>query len=106
MRRGTTPTFSFEVDMDLTGWDTYITFEQGKGQKRVEITHKEPEITPGNDGGCIASVELTQAETLSFKPGPASAQLRAVKNGTAVASTIFEFDVGEILLDGEIPQEV
>lgn len=102
MRRGTTPTFSFEVDLNLTGWDVYVTFEQ----RKTEVTRKEPEIVPGNDGGCICSVELTQAETLGFKAGQAQAQLRAVKDGTAVASSIFKFDVGEILLDGEIPQEV
>lgn len=101
MRRGTTPTFTFEVDADLTGWDTYITFEQ----RKLEITRKEPDVTATEDG-CVATVELTQAETLSFKPGKADAQLRAVKDGTAVASTIFTFDVGDILLDGEIPQEV
>ncbi|MBQ9021567.1 MAG: hypothetical protein IJ113_06095 [Eggerthellaceae bacterium] len=100
MRRGTTPTFTFEVDLDLTGWDTYITFEQ----RKVEITRKDAAITPSNEG-CIAEVELTQAETLAFKPGAAQAQLRAVKDGEAVASTIFDFEVGEILLDGEIPQE-
>lgn len=101
MRRGTTPTFSFEVDLDLTGWDVYVTFEQ----RKIELTRKEPEITKKDDG-CVCSVELTQAETLAFKAGKASAQLRAIKGGEAVASTIFEFDVGEILLDGEIPQEV
>lgn len=102
MRRGTTPTFSFEVDLDLAGWDVYITFEQGAH----EVTRREPEVVPANDGGCICSVELTQAETLAFRQGRAKAQLRAVKDGTAVASTVFEFDVGDILLDGEIPQEV
>lgn len=104
MRRGTTPTFTFEVDVDLTGWDVYVSFKQGT---KDPITRKQPEIVPANDGGCICSVELTQAETLEFKAGKqASAQLRAYKDGEAVASTIFEFGVGEILLDGEIPQEV
>ena len=102
MRRGTTPTFTFEVDLDLTGWDTYITFEQ----RKQEITRKDAAITPANNGGCLAEVELTQAETLSFKVGPAKAQLRAYKDGEAVASTVFDFEVREILLEGEIPQEV
>lgn len=101
MRRGTTPTFSFEVDADLTGWDVYITFEQGSRT----VTRRSPEIEQ-TEGGCICSVELTQAETLLFKPKRAQAQLRAVKDGTAVASTIFDFDVGDVLLGGEIPQEV
>lgn len=101
MRRGTTPTFTFEVDLDLTGWDTYVTFEQ----RKVEITRKDAAITPANEG-CIAEVEITQEETLSFKPGLAQAQIRAYKDNKAVASTVFDFEVYDILLDGEIPQEV
>lgn len=89
------------MDLDLTGWDVYITFEQ----RNVELTRKEPEIVATEDG-CICSVGLTQAETLEFKAGPAKAQLRAVKDGQAVASTIYDFTVGEILLNNEIPQEV
>lgn len=102
MRKGTTPTWTFEVDADLTGWDVYITFEQ----RKVEITRKEPSIEATEDG-CVCEVTLTQAETLLFKPGPAQAQIRAVdKDGVAVASTIFDFTVGDILLGGEIPKEV
>lgn len=100
MRRGTTPTFTFEIDLDITGWDAYFTFEQcGR-----EVTHRGAAVTP-TEGGCTAEVTLTQAETLAFHEGMARAQLRAVKDGTAVASTVFEFRVGGILLDGEIPQE-
>lgn len=101
MRRGTTPTFAFEVDVDLTGWDVYVTFEQ----RKAEITRREPQIAP-TETGCTCSVELTQAETLRFREGRAEVQLRAVKDGIAVASDVFAFDVGRILLDGEIPQEV
>ena len=62
-------------------------------------------MTPSNEG-CLCTVELTQEETLLFRHGKADAQIRACKDDVAVASSIFEFNVGEILLDGEIPQEV
>ena len=102
MIRGTTPTFSFEVDIDLTDWDTYVTIKQ----RKVLITHREPEITPTEDG-CIASITLTQAETLQLSPGKAHAQIRLVDaNGVATSTDIFDFSVSDILLEGEIPQEV
>ena len=101
MRRGTTPTFAFEVDCDLTGWEVYATFGQG----RVEVTRTDVEVEPA-EGGCTASVTLTQAETLLFKAGEAQAQLRAVKDGVAVATDVLDFEVGKIVLDGEIPQGV
>lgn len=101
MRRGTTPTFSFTVDMDLTDWDVYITFEQNKH----ELTRKNPDITPVNDGSRV-DITLTQQETLAFKVGKARAQIRAIKDEVAVATSYFEFAVNDILLDGEIPQEV
>lgn len=101
MRRGTTPTFSFRVDADLTDWDIYITFEQ----KRHLFTKKDVTIAPEN-GGSKISLTLTQEETLAFKPGPAKAQIRAVKDGVAVASAYFDFIVSDILLDGVIPREV
>lgn len=103
MRRGTTPTFTFDVDLDLTGWDYYVTFEQGSR----EITRKDAEVIPANEGGCQMLVRLTQEETLAFKAGvKGKAQIRACKDGDAVASTVFEFPVHDVLLDGEIPQEV
>ena len=99
MRRGTTPTFAFEVDADLTGWDVYISFEQ---YNHEILTKREPEIE-AKGSGCVCSVELTQADTLDFKTGAACAQIRACKDGSAVSSTYFDFEVCDVILDGEIP---
>ena len=101
MRRGTTPTFTYDVDADLTGWDVYATFEQDG----VKITKKPADIEP-TEGGSTCSVELTQEDTLLFREGRARTQLRAIKDGVAVASTVFSFDVDCILLNNTIPQEV
>lgn len=98
--RGTTPTFSIEVDCDLTGWDTYMTF----AQRQKRLTRRDVSITP-TDEGCVVEAELTQEETLSFKEGAAQLQIRAEKDGTAVASTKFDFAVRDVLLNGKIPQE-
>lgn len=104
--RGTTPTFVVEVDdLDLTGWDTYVTFEQ----RKYEFTCKNCVVTP-TDTGCQVEVELTQEQTLGFKPsekaGEATVQVRAYKDGKAEATSQFSFEVFDVSLDGEIPQDV
>ena len=106
IRRGTTPTFQIEVeDLDITSWDVYVTFQQSK----YMFTRKDCAIEV-TDYGSLATVELTQAETLGFKGSkdgaPATVQLRAYKDGKAEATSEYEFNVYPILLDGEIPQDV
>ena len=101
--RGTTPTFVIDVtDLDLTGWDIYVTFEQ----KKYEFTVSDCEVI-ATDTGCRVEVELTQEQTLGFKGSdegvPAAVQVRAYKDGKAEATSKFMFDVFEISLDGEIP---
>lgn len=103
MRRGTTPTFQFAINTDLSGWDVYASFGQ---YGKALTTWKPVEIEPTDDG-CRITVKLSQEETLKFESGiTAQAQVRAVKDGTAVATGTWEFDVEPILLDGEIPQEL
>ena len=99
--RGTTPDFRFEVDEDLTGWDVYVTFGQGK--RAVATLKCEPVAT---EGGSAVEGRLTQAQTLAFKEGDGSAQLRAYRNGVAGATGCWDFEVRRIILDGEIPREV
>ena len=104
--RGTTPTFVIDVtDLDLTGWDIYVTFEQ----KKYEFTVSDCAVVP-TDTGCQVEVELSQAQTLGFKGSDegveATVQVRAYKDGKAEATSKFTFDVYEVSLDGEIPQDV
>lgn len=46
---------------------------------------------------------LTQEETLAMQ-GSAEVQVRAIKNGTAIATDIQRVDVGRILKDGVIDE--
>ena len=46
--------------------------------------------------------ELTQAETLGFRPGRCEVQLRAARGDAAIATDIAVLEVGRILKDGEI----
>jgi hypothetical protein len=98
MRRGTTPTYTLTVDMDLTGWTCYVTL---KGLGKLLNLEGERLAVEGGEQSTV-TFELTQAETLALKPGKCEVQLRAAKNGAAIATDIATLDVGRILRDGEI----
>ena len=99
MRRGTTPTHTFNVDVDLTGAEAvFVTYKQGsytvldKSIDQVDITEDKIEFT------------LTQLETLRFKvPLPVEIQIRArFPDGSAIASNIMETTAEKILKEGVI----
>ena len=102
MIRGTTPTVTIEVGCDLTGYDCYATFEWDRGQ-----------LTKSGDalevvGGAVSTVtvRLTQADTLSFpEDRTVKVQLRAVKDGDAIATEVGTLTASEVLLEEEIPLE-
>lgn len=115
MRRGTTPTVTLTItnpdmtDCDLTGYELYITFREKTNNKKitpyiftkretdegVEIIHE--------DLATIINITLTQKETLGFSTDSiVQVQLRCKSLDIAQATTIRDFKVEEILLDGEI----
>lgn len=98
MRRGTTPTFEVDCDVDLTGYTIFLTLEQGTNE--ITLT---PDCEATQDG-CKLFVTLTQEQTLSFRGDmKASMQIRAVdQSGLAIASNIMTVDIGRILLEGVI----
>ena len=99
MRRGTTPTHTFSVDVDLTAAEViYLTYKQ-TGKVLVEKTKDDLTITEDQ-----VEVKLTQEETLSFREiGDVDIQFRArFPDGTAIASNIMTADADKILKDGEI----
>lgn len=97
MRRGTTPTNTFSVDVDLTGATVYVSYEQD-GKVIIEKTGTDVTITSTD-----VTVTLTQADTLAFHPGRVCVQIRYVDQlGTADASNIMETTAERILKDGEI----
>lgn len=104
MRRGTTPTNTFDVDVELETADViYITYKQN-GHTVIEKTIDDITITPKEgDQPETLSVELTQSETLRLKSGEVSIQIRArFPDGTAVASNIMDVPVDVILKEGVI----
>ena len=98
MRRGTTPTITYNVDVDLTSAvELYVTLKQG-GIVMVEKEIEDTEITDKT-----ITITLTQEETLKLDPGQVLMQIRAkMPEGTALASNIMTGDVEAILKNGVI----
>lgn len=107
MRRGTTPTIPLTVDVDISdGWTIYATFRSGSHE--VEFTNDrmtielEPE-TETEQAKTLINVTLTQEETLAMH-GSAEVQIRAIKDGDAIATDVQRVDVGRILKEGVIDE--
>ena len=99
IRRGTTPTHTFTVDVDLTDAEViFITYEQNdktvieKTKEDLTITAEQIELT------------LSQKDTLALDlKTNVEMQIRAkFGDGSAVASEIMKASPEKILKDGEI----
>jgi len=101
MRRGTTPTLTLTVDADLLGWTMYVALRAG-GETLVLEGERLDASAGTEEGTTDIALTLTQAETLAMSSGPCEVQLRAARNGSAVATDIARIDVGRIIQDGEI----
>ena len=98
MIRGTTPTHTFLVNVDMTDAKIYLTYKQN-GRTIVEKTEKDMVVFPDR-----LVVDLTQAETLRFTAdAPIEMQIRYVKgSGEASASEIMSTNIGNVLKQGVI----
>lgn len=97
MFRGTTPTNTFNVDIDLTSaTELYISYEQN------DAVVVEKELSDCTVTSTSVSVTLTQTDTLKFVPGKVFVQIRAKIGSTAVASDIITTTAKRILKDGAI----
>lgn len=101
MRRGTTPAIVLTVDMDLTGWTVYVTLK--KGGKELTLLNDALTMEYQNSKTTIA-FSLSQQQTLDFSVGTCEVQVRAVHDGTAIATDIQSLDVGRILKEGVIDE--
>ena len=102
MRRGTTVTNTFGVDVDLTDAAAlFITYKQA-GYTIIEKTIDDITITEDAQGNQSLSVNLSQVDTLAFAAAiPVQIQIRArLIDNSALASNIINTNVGEILKDG------
>ena len=85
--------------MDLREWSVYITLKNGVKQ----LTFENDEVSIDYaDGISTLRFVLTQEQTLSFKTGECEVQLRAAKDGSAVASDIGTVEVERIIMGGII----
>lgn len=114
MRRGTTPTHTFIVDVSLNDIsDLYVTYKQGKNIV-VEKTLEDVDIDQEEHS---ILVYLTQEDTLKFRtnewtwlyPNENKQDMQILVqirikygDGKAIASDIISMNVQEILKEGEI----
>ena len=99
--RGTTPTVTCTVGMDLTDYSCYLSI--GKKAKSPWMTADNEQMEFGvSEGTSTLAFTLTQAQTLACKAGPAQIQLRVVKDGVAIASDMAPITIDDIIKDGEI----
>lgn len=97
MRRGTTPTITITVDLDLTqASNLFVTFKQGD-RVVCEKTLEDVTITETS-----VICELDQNDTLALKDGLVRFQIRATLGDSKVASTVMTASVDEILKGGAI----
>ena len=104
--RGTTPPLEFEIEQtDLTGWTVYLTFKTGSAIVTKTDEDLDIEYDP-ETASTIITCQLTQADTLALSTGTCEAQLRAVKDGEAIATEVVTVQVTRILMEGVIPPVV
>lgn len=97
MRRGSTPTNTFDVDLDLRNATVFISYEQD-GAVVLEKTGEDLAV-----GESQIALTMTQEETLKFHPGKVFIQIRYVfPNGSADASEIIQTTFERIIKDGVI----
>ena len=101
MRRGTTPAIVLTVDMDLTAYAVYVTLKSHS--KQLTLSNDDVTMEYADSKTTIA-FSLTQQQTLDFSVGTCEVQVRAVHDGTAIATDIQTLDVGRILKEGVIDE--
>lgn len=101
MRRGTTPAITLTVDADITAYTVYVTLNNYKQQVTIEGERLNMEYQNSKTTIVFA---LTQEETLAFGTGTCEVQVRAIHDGTAIATDIRTIDVRRILKEGVIDE--
>lgn len=102
--RGTTPSLEFEVmDADLTGWSVYLTMRTaGMDEPLTKVTGQLVIEYDAQAGTTTVTAPLSQEDTLALSVGTCESQIRAIKDGDAIATDVVQFSVSRILLEGEI----
>ena len=102
MIRGTTPTFTLDVEgIDLTDKKIVVTLEQDETELDIQNPH-----CAESESGCTITFDLSQEQTLMFRSGRASIQVRWInEEGSAGATNVATFSVGKVLKEGEVNYE-
>lgn len=96
MRRGTTPLIRLVTEQNWTGFDkVWVTFEQ---KDYYELTIKEDRVEL-SEGGTDVYVQLTQEETLKFKKGVVSVQIKGLRGMYVEATNETKVKVLDILCE-------
>ena len=101
--RGTTPSITVTVPMDLTGYTCYLSI--GKKPRAPYLTASNDQMTATYGETSTLVFTLTQEQTLACKAGTAYVQLRLIDGDAALASTMAEVEIFDIVKDGEIKDE-
>lgn len=101
--RGTTPSITVTVPMDLTGYTCYLSI--GRKPKAPYLTASNDQMTATYGETSTLTFTLTQEQTLACKAGNALVQLRIIDGDAALASTMAEVEIFDIVKDGVITDE-
>jgi len=104
IHRGTTPTITCTVGMDLTDYSCYLAIGP-KARKPWLIADNEQMIFSVEGDESTLAYTLTQEQTLECKAGKAYVQLRVIKDEVALASDFGELTIADIIEDGEITDD-
>lgn len=106
--RGTTPTVTCTVGMDLTDYSCYMALGPKAGKPYFVADNEQMEFSVDTSGEAPVSTlayTLTQEQTLKCKGGKCFVQLRVIKDAVALATDWGELTVGDIIEDGAIADE-
>jgi len=101
--RGTTPSITVTVPMDLTGYTCYLSI--GRKPKTPYLTADNSQMAAEYGETSTLVFTLTQEQTLACKAGKALVQLRIIDGDAALASTMGEVEIFDVVKDGVIQDE-
>lgn len=101
--RGTTPSITVTVPMDLTGYTCFLSI--GRKPKAPYLTASNDQMTATYGETSTLVFTLTQEQTLACKAGKALVQLRIIDGDAALASTMGEVEIFDVVKDGVITDE-
>ena len=101
--RGTTPSITVTVPMDLTGYTCYLSI--GRKPRAPYLTASNDQMVATYGETSALTFTLTQEQTLACKAGKALVQLRIIDGDAALASTMGEVEIFDVVKDGVIQDE-